>query len=359
MPHSETGPRLSPAAALRLYQNETLFALGRMAHARRMAMHPEPVVTYIVDRNVNYTNVCVSGCVFCAFYRPPGDPDGYVLGPEELAAKLQETVDLGGRQILLQGGMNPDLDLDWYETTFAALKERFPQVALHALSPPEIWWLAETEGLPVAEVVRRLRAAGLDSIPGGGAEILVDRVRRAVSPNKCTADQWLAVMAEAHSQGLLTTATMMFGQGETVEERIEHLERIRSLQDEALDPTRGKPGRFTAFIPWTFQPAHTRNPMTEASSTEYLKFLALSRLYLDNVPNIQASWVTQGPMVGQLALFFGANDFGSTMIEENVVAATGVHFRLPEERLRRLVKGAGFRPERRRMDYTLVGGDAA
>lgn len=354
--HDNTGQRLSQADALALYEQETVFSLGRLAHARRMALHSEPDVTYIVDRNVNYTNVCVSGCVFCAFYRPPGDPDGYVLTLEELADKVRETVELGGRQILLQGGMNPDLGLQWYEDTFAALKERFPTLALHALSPPEIWWLAETEGLPVADVIRRLRAAGLDSIPGGGAEILVDRVRSSVSPNKCTADQWLAVMGEAHSQGLLTTATMMFGQGETVAERIEHLERIRVLQDQALA---SKPGRFTAFIPWTFQPAHTRNPMPEASSTEYLKFLALARLFLDNVPNIQASWVTQGPMVGQLALFFGANDFGSTMIEENVVAAAGVHFRLPESKLRKLVQGAGFRPRRRRMDYSLETGHVA
>ncbi len=349
MSHPDIGKRLTPAEALRLYQSETVFGLGRLAHARRMAMHPEPVVTYIVDRNVNYTNVCVSGCVFCAFYRPPGDPEGYVLTLDELADKVRETLELGGRQILFQGGMNPDLGLEWYEATFVALKERFPSLALHALSPPEIWWLSESEGLPVADVIRRLVIAGLDSIPGGGAEVLVDRLRAKVSPNKCTTDQWLAVMGEAHSQGLLTTATMMFGQGETEAERIQHLERIRSLQDEAAS----KPGRFTAFIPWTFQPEHTRNPMPEASSTEYLKFLALARLYLDNVPNIQASWVTQGPMVGQLALFFGANDFGSTMIEENVVAATGVHFRLPEDRLRRLVEGAGFRPARRRMDYGL------
>ena len=352
MSHPEIGPRLTPAEALRLYEGETVFGLGRKAHARRMALHPEPTVTYIVDRNVNYTNVCVSGCAFCAFYRPPGDPDGYVLSLDQLAAKVQETFELGGRQILLQGGMNPDLGLDWYEATFAALKERFAELNLHALSPPEIWWLAETEGLPLAEVIRRLAAAGLDSIPGGGAEILVDRLRSAVSPNKCTADQWLAVMAEAHAQGLLTTATMMFGQGETVAERIEHLERIRALQDQAAS----KPGRFTAFIPWTFQPTGTRNPMPEASSTDYLKFLALARLYLDNVPNLQASWVTQGPMIGQLALFFGANDFGSTMIEENVVAAAGVHFRLPEAKLRRLVEGAGFRPVRRRMDYGLDPG---
>ncbi|MEW5773773.1 MAG: cyclic dehypoxanthinyl futalosine synthase [Thermodesulfobacteriota bacterium] len=338
--------RMTAAGAARLWEAESLFTLGGMAHARRMELHPAPVVTYIVDRNVNYTNVCVSGCTFCAFFRPPGDPEGYVLTREELAAKVQETVDLGGYQILLQGGMHPDLKLPWFEDLFAFLKARFPQVAIHGLSPTEIDFLARDGGLSVAEVVRRLRAAGLDSIPGGGAEVLVDEVRRRVSPNKCGADAWLAVMREAHRQGMRTTATMMFGQGETLAQRIEHLTRIRDLQDET--------GGFTAFIPWTFQPEHTRLPRPEASSSEYLKFLALCRLYLDNVPNLQASWVTQGPLVGQLALFFGANDFGSTMIEENVVAATGVSFRLPEPELRLLVERAGFAPRRRAMDYTLL-----
>ncbi len=338
--------RLSPRAARDLFTSQDVFGLGRMAHARRLELHPEPVVTYIVDRNINYTNVCVSGCRFCAFFRAPGDPEGYVLTREELAAKVQETVDLGGYQILLQGGMNPDLGLDFYTDMLAFLKQRFPQVAVHGFSPTEIWYLGQETGLGAAEVIRRLVRAGLDSIPGGGAEILTDRMRDSVSPRKCTADQWLEVMRLAHLEGLRTTATMMFGQGETLDERIEHLDRLRALQDET--------GGFTAFIPWTFQPANTRNPMPETSSLDYLKTLALARLYLDNIASIQASWVTQGPMIGQLALLWGANDFGSTMIEENVVAAAGVHFALPENELRRLVESAGFTPRRRTMDYTLL-----
>ncbi|NJB67339.1 cyclic dehypoxanthinyl futalosine synthase [Desulfobaculum xiamenense] len=338
--------RLTPEAAIELYERENVFSLGRMAHERRMEMHPDSRVTYIVDRNINYTNVCISGCKFCAFFRAPGDEGGYVLTREELAAKVRETVELGGYQILLQGGMHPDLDMAFYEDMLRFLKAEFPQVAVHGFSPSEIWYLGQESGLGHGEVIRRLVAAGLDSIPGGGAEILVDRVRQDVSPRKATADQWLEVMREAHRQGLRTTATMMFGQGETLAERVEHLERIRSLQDET--------GGFTAFIPWTFQPENTRLPRPEVSSEAYLKTLALSRLYLDNIDNVQASWVTQGPLVGQLALFWGANDFGSTMIEENVVAAAGVHFRLPEGKLRKLVTSAGFVPCRRRMDYTLL-----
>jgi len=338
--------RLTPEAARVLYESQSVFALGRMAHARRLELHPDPVVTYIVDRNINYTNVCVSGCRFCAFFRAPGDPQGYVLTRDELEAKVRETVELGGYQILLQGGMHPDLGLDFYTDMLAFLKARFPQVAIHGFSPTEIWYLGQATGLGPGEVIRQLVAAGLDSIPGGGAEILTERMRALVSPRKCSAAQWLAVMREAHAQGLRTTATMMFGQGETLDERIEHLACLRDLQDET--------GGFTAFIPWTFQPENTRNPRPEASSVEYLKMLALSRLFLDNVASVQASWVTQGPMVGQLALLWGANDFGSTMIEENVVAAAGVHFRLPEAELRRLVESAGFEPRRRTMDYTLL-----
>ncbi|SKA66571.1 cyclic dehypoxanthinyl futalosine synthase [Desulfobaculum bizertense] len=338
--------RLTPEAALKLLTEESVFSLGRMAHARRMELHPDRRVTYIVDRNINYTNVCMSGCKFCAFFRAPGDEGGYVLSKDVLADKVRETVELGGYQILLQGGMNPDLDLAFYEDMLSFLKEKFPSVAIHGFSPSEIWYWGQESGLGHVEVMRRLVAAGLDSIPGGGAEILVDRVRSDVSPRKATADQWLEVMRDAHGLGLRTTATMMLGEGETLEERIEHLDRIRSLQDET--------GGFTAFIPWTFQPEHTRLPRPEASSETYLKTLALSRLYLDNIDNVQASWVTQGPLIGQLALFWGANDFGSTMIEENVVAAAGVHFRLPESKLRSLVESAGFVPCRRRMDYTLM-----
>jgi len=340
--------RLTPARALYLWDMHDVFSLGRLAHQRRMDLHPDPVVTYIVDRNINYTNVCSCGCRFCAFYRPPGDPEGYVLSTEQLLAKIQETVDLGGYQILLQGGMHPDLPLSWYEAMLRTIKGAYPQVAVHGFSPPEIWFLSQQEGRSVTEVLERLRQAGLDSMPGGGAEILVDAVRSQVSPRKCTASQWLAVMEEAHALGMRTTATMMFGAGETMAQRLEHLERLRALQD--------KTGGFTAFIPWTFQPKNTQIAATETSSHEYLRFLALSRLYLDNFPNIQASWVTQGPHVGQLALWWGANDFGSTMIEENVVAAAGVHFRLPEPELRMLVERAGFIPKRRTMDYTIIEG---
>ena len=336
--------RLSREEAARLWEKTDVFALGRMAHEMRLRLHPDRVVTYIVDRNINYTNICACGCRFCAFFRAPGQPGGYVLTREELADKVRETEDLGGYQILLQGGMNPDLDLPFYTGMLSFLKERFPGVAVHGFSPPEIVFLANKEKMPIAALIAELKAAGLDSIPGGGAEILVDEVRSRVSPNKCPAGQWLEVMEIAHGMGLRTTATMMFGVGETIGQRLRHLDAVRSLQD--------RTGGFTAFIPWTYQPANTNLPAPELSSWEYLRFLALSRLYLDNVPNIQASWVTQGPKIGQVALFFGANDFGSTMIEENVVAAAGVSFRLPEKELRRLVRGAGFTPMRRNMDYS-------
>lgn len=336
--------RLDVVAARDLWDHADVFTLGELAHAARLARHPEPVVTYIVDRNINYTNICACGCRFCAFFRPPGHPEGYVISRDELAAKVAETVELGGYQILLQGGMHPDLGLEFYTGLLAFLRERFPEVAVHGFSPPEIAFLAQREGLSVADVLAALKNAGLASLPGGGAEILSDPIRSVVSPNKCTADAWIGVMAAAHALGLRTTATMVIGLGETIDHRLEHLSRIRALQDAT--------GGFTAFIPWTFQPGHTQLSVPEASSVEYLRFLALSRLFLDNVPNIQASWVTQGPRIGQLALFFGANDFGSTMIEENVVAAAGVHFRLPEPELRRLITQAGLTPVRRNMDYS-------
>jgi cyclic dehypoxanthinyl futalosine synthase len=336
--------RLSLDQARALWESEDVFSLGKKAHAARLALHPEPVVTYIVDRNINYTNICACGCRFCAFFRPPGQPGGYVLSRDELAAKVAETVALGGWQILLQGGMHPELRLDFYTGMLAYLRRRFPEVAVHGFSPPEIVFLANMEGCSIAEVLAELKAAGLASLPGGGAEILSDAIRGSVSPNKCSADEWIGVMAEAHQLGLRTTATMVIGLGETIEHRLEHLRRIRDLQDAT--------GGFTAFIPWTFQPGNTGLAVPEASSWEYLRHLALSRLFLDNIPNIQASWVTQGPMVGQMALFFGANDFGSTMIEENVVAAAGVCFRMEEEELRRLVVRAGFEPVRRNMDYS-------
>ncbi len=339
------GERIGREEALALFELD-LFELGMLAREVRRRLHPEPIVTYVVDRNINYTNVCVSGCKFCAYYRPPGDPEGYVLSREELARKIEETLALGGYQILLQGGLHPDLPLSFYEEMLSFIKERFPQVHVHAFSPPEIIFLSRLEGISVEEVLRRLIAAGLDSIPGGGAEILVDRVRRRLSPRKCTAEEWLTVMRTAHKLGLRTTATMMFGHIETLSDRVEHLLRLRELQDET--------GGFTAFIPWPFQPGNTALSTPKTTPVEYLKMLAVSRIVLDNIPNLQASWVTQGPKVAQVALEFGANDFGSTMIEENVVAATGVSHRLSEEEIRRIIRAAGYEPRRRRMDYTLL-----
>ncbi|EPR43578.1 menaquinone biosynthesis protein [Desulfovibrio sp. X2] len=338
------GGRLSRDEAVALSLGEDFHTLAHLAHARRMALHPEPVVTYVVDRNINYSNVCVCGCKFCAYFAGPGDERGFVLSEEELDQKIEETIAVGGTQILMQGGHHPDLPFSWYEEMLARIKERHA-IHVHAFSPPEIAHFAKTFGLSTREVVKRLKAAGLDSIPGGGAEILVDRVRSAVAPNKCSSAEWLRVMEEAHEEGLRTSATMMFGHLETPEERIDHMLALREVQDR----THG----FTAFIPWTFQPENTAlsqcRPLT---APEYLRTLAVSRLVLDNFENLQVSWVTMGARVAQLALFFGANDFGSTMLEENVVAAAGVRFRLSEEEIRRVVRAAGFEPRRRLMDYS-------
>ncbi len=343
------GQRLSPEEALFLWQEADFYTLGYLAREVRFRLHPERIVTYIIDRNINYTNICISGCKFCAYYRPPGDPEGFVLSFEELARKIEETLALGGIQILLQGGLHPDLPLEFYEEMLRFIKGRFPKIHIHGFSPPEIVHFSRLSGLSLEEVLKRLIAAGLNSIPGGGAEILVDRVRKLVSPNKCTAGEWLEVMRTAHRLGLKTTATMMFGHIETIEERIEHLEKIRALQDE----TRG----FTAFICWPFQPGENMELSTpKALPVEYLKMLALARIFLDNIPNLQASWVTQGPKVAQVALEFGANDFGSTMIEENVVAAAGVSHRLSVEEIEKIIRDAGYEPKRRRMDYSLLEG---
>lgn len=339
-----TGSPLSKEEAKRLFRIP-LHSLGQLALAMRFRIKPERVVTYVVDRNINYTNICLSGCKFCAFYRAPNSPEGYLLPFAEIAKKVEETIALGGYQILLQGGLHPSLDLSYYESLFTFIKSRFPQIHLHALSPPEIIYLSHQSGLTVEEVLKRLIQAGLDSIPGGGAEILVDRVRKIISPNKCGADEWLMVMEKAHQLGLKTTATMMFGHIETEEEILEHLFKIRDLQS--------KTSGFTAFIPWTFQPQNTAlSHLPKVGSAKYLQVLAISRLVLHNIPNLQVSWVTQGPRIAQLALDFGGNDFGSTMIEENVVAAAGVSHRLSEEELRRYILDAGYIPKRRRMDYT-------
>ncbi len=343
----EKGRRLDRHEAREIYLHADFHQLGHAAHRLRQKKHPEHVVTYVVDRNINYSNICVCGCRFCAFFRPPGHPEGYVLERDVLAKKIEETLALGGTQILLQGGHHPDLPLSFYEEMLHFIKERYP-VHLHAFSPPEIVFFAKREGIDVATVIARLRNAGLDSIPGGGAEILVDEVRRRVSPNKCSAEEWLAVMEEAHRQGLRTTATMMFGHEESLEDRLSHLFALRDLQD--------RTGGFTAFIPWTFQPGKTSISRRPETAVSYLRLLALSRLVLDNFDNLQASWVTMGPKVAQAALFFGANDFGSTMIEENVVAAAGVHFRLSVEEIRRLIGDAGLVPKQRTMAYEWIEG---
>jgi cyclic dehypoxanthinyl futalosine synthase len=342
------GGRITDDEFLLLEEKADLYQLGFLADGIRKRLHPGKQVTYVIDRNINYTDICISACKFCAFFKAPGQPGGKVLTFEELAAKIKETQDLGGTQILLQGGLHPDLPLEYYEDMLRFMKKT--GIHVHGFSPPEVCHFARISGLTIAEVLQRLIAAGLDSIPGGGAEILADRVRQEAAPRKCTAGEWIDVMEKAHNQGLRTTATMMFGHIETAAERLEHLRRLRDLQD--------RTGGFTAFIPWPFQPDNTvlaeQQRIQKTSGLKYLRILALSRMYLDNFSNIQASWVTQGPQVAQLALFFGANDFGSTMIEENVVAAAGVSFRLSENEIKRLVRAAGFEPKQRLMNYTLV-----
>ena len=337
--------RITEDEALILAENADLYQLGFLANAIRRRKHPEPMVTYVIDRNINYTDICVSACKFCAFFKAPEDPAGSVLSFTELGEKIKETKAMGGTQILLQGGLHPDKPLEFYEEMLRFIKGH--GIHIHGFSPPEICHFSTLSGLPVREVLVRLQQAGLDSIPGGGAEILCDRVRQETAPRKCLTDAWLGVMEEAHLLGMRTTATMMFGHLETMAERIEHLARIRALQD--------KTGGFTAFIPWHFQPDNTAlSHLPKTTAFQYLRMLALSRIFLDNIDNIQASWVTQGPKIAQLSLFFGANDFGSTMIEENVVAAAGVSFRLSEQEIRALVQGVGCVPRQRRMDYSLV-----
>ncbi len=344
-----TGQRIDDSDFFRLVNEADLHQLAFLANSVRQRKHPGKKVTYVIDRNINYTDICISECSFCAFYTKVDEKRGKLLDRNELAQKIEEAKKLGGTQILLQGGLHPELTIDYYEDLVRFIKQK--DIHLHGFSPPEICHFAAVSSIPIEEVLDRLIEAGLDSIPGGGAEILSDRVRALTSPNKCSADQWLKVMEEAHKRGLRTTATMMFGHVETMAERLEHLRRLRRLQD--------RTGGFTAFIPWPFQPGntalHAAGMSGKTGGHEYLRMLALSRIYLDNFDNIQASWVTQGPKVAQLALFFGANDFGSTMIEENVVAAAGVSFRLSEEEIRRIVENAGFKAQQRLMDYTEVG----
>ncbi len=340
-----SGKRINMDEGLLMYQKAPLLTLARLAENKRFVIHPERVVTFVVDRNINYTNICVSGCRFCAFFKSPESKKGYVISRDILHDKIQETLDLGGTQILLQGGMNPDLELDYYVELLRDIKENF-DIHIHGFSPPEIVFIAEKSSLPIKETIKVLKEAGLGSIPGGGAEILCDEIRQKVSPNKCMSQPWLKVMERAHELGLRTTATMMFGHIETPRHIFEHMYKIRKLQDK----TKG----FTAFIPWTFQPDNTRIKAEKTSAVTYLRVLALSRIFLDNIDNIQASWVTQGDKIAQTALFYGANDMGSTMIEENVVASAGVNFMLPREEISRLIETAGFTPRQRDCFYNIL-----
>lgn len=332
--------------ALHLLENAPLAALGEAAFEVSRRLHPEPYRTYNIDRNINYTNICIAHCAFCAFYRKPGDPEGYVLDKETLFQKIEETLQLGGDQILLQGGLNPKLPLEWYEDLLRTIKARFPQINIHGFSPPEVFFFAKMSKKSLEEVLARLQAAGLGSLPGGGAEILVDSVRKQLTRGKVDAEGWLEVCRTWHRLGGRGSATMMFGHIESLADRVTHFRRIRDLQDET--------GGFTAFICWTFQPKHTElSHLTKHGAFDYLRTLAVARLYLDNIPNLQASWVTQGARIGQLSLHFGANDMGSLMIEENVVAAAGTQFRTSEAELRLLISQAGFIPRRRNVFYEL------
>jgi len=344
------GERISPEEAVRLFETTDMLLLGNIASRISRKKLKERVVTYIVDRNINYTNICITDCAFCAFYRKEDDEEAYVHPFETIARKIEETIALGGRQILLQGGHNINLKIDYFEDLFRRIKERFG-IHLHALSPPEIVHTAKISKLAIVDTLRRLNDAGLDSIPGGGAEILVDRVRQKISRHKCSTREWLDVMDCAHSMNIPTTATMMFGHVETVEDRVEHLRRIRDQQDKTMG--------FTAFIPWPFQPGRTELGLdhdisSQVTGLDYLKTLAISRIFLDNFDNLQSSWVTQGPKVGQMALYYGANDMGSTMLEENVVRAAGTVHCLNEEDIRRIITDSGFKPQRRNMRYERV-----
>jgi cyclic dehypoxanthinyl futalosine synthase len=340
------GERLSREEGIALLRDGSLLELGSLADAVRQRLHPEGVVTYIIDRNINYTNICTAQCAFCAFYRDLPSKEGYLLTKRELSEKIEETLALGGNQILLQGGLHPDLGIEFYEELFPWIKKTYP-IWIHGLSPAEVKHICKISSLSTDEALRRLRAAGLDSIPGGGAEVLSDRVRNIIGIHKGSTADWLEVMETAHAQGMKTTATMMFGHVETLEERIDHLLHLRDLQD--------RTGGFTAFIAWTFQPTNTALAGDELTSFQYLRTLAVSRVMLDNFPNVQASWVTQGGKIGQVSLRFGANDFGSLMIEENVVSAAGAHFRLTEAEIARNIQEAGFVPKRRTMHYEIVG----
>lgn len=341
------GGRITPDEGLFLLENANVHELGRAANAVTLRLHPETYRTFNIDRNINYTNVCAAVCDFCAFFRKSSDADAYVLTREQLYQKIDELLEVGGDQILMQGGNHPTLKLEWYEELLRELKAKYPQVNLHAFSASEIWHFHKLNKLSLVEVMSRLKAAGMGSLPGGGAEILTDRVRKAITVNKVMTEEWLEVHRVWHSLGGKSTATMMFGHIETLAERIEHMDRIRKLQDET--------GGFTAFICWTFQPEHTEMVDTPtAGPFEYLKTQAVGRLFLDNVPNIQSSWVTQGAKIGQLALLFGANDMGSLMLEENVVSAAGTVHHLTLEQIKSSIRELGFEPRQRNVFYQLL-----
>jgi cyclic dehypoxanthinyl futalosine synthase len=347
------GKRITPEDAMELYRLP-LNELGQLADQRRQMAKAEAfegrgneIVTYIIDRNINYTNVCNVYCKFCAFYRTERDPDHYVLSHEEIDQKIDELILIGGIQILMQGGHHPKLGIDYYLNLLNHIREKYPQINIHAFSPPEFNHFSEVFRMSLREVIQKFKEAGLGSIPGGGGEILVDRVRNRISPLKCNTEQWLEVMRIAHELGLNSSATMMFGHVETVEDRIEHLERLREVQDQT--------GGFTAFICWTFQPQNVVLKATPVGSAEYLRTQALARVYLDNIENIQSSWVTQGPRIGQIALRYGANDFGSVMMEENVVSKAGTSFRITREEIEYLIAEAGFEPRTRNNWYRLTG----
>ena len=339
------GKRLGAAEAAFLFQEADLLDLGRASDEACRGKHSDGIATFLIDRNINYTNICRNRCSFCAFYRTKGEADAYVLSQEEIEKKVAETLDLSGTQVMLQGGINPDLKIAYYINMLREIKKKF-NIRIHSLSPPEVVFIAESEGLSIRDALKELIEAGLDSLPGGGAEILVDRVRKRISPRKISSAQWLGVMEEAQRLGLKTTATMMFGTVETVADRISHLQKIRDLQD--------RTSGFMSFIPWTFQPGNTALGGKYVSSIEYLKMLAVSRLFLDNFANVQGSWVTQGKDIGQVCLSFGANDLGSIMIEENVVRAAGISHRITVEEMVDLIRKAGKIPAQRDTEFNVL-----